>query len=355
MRILIIRVSSIGDVIHTIPAIFLIKYYQPEAQISWVVQRKVASLLDTMPFLENRWILNDSFLAPRNIAHTIKTVKSIKQFEWDAIIDFQGLLKTVPIVAPLTGKKFGFSWACVREGLSTLCTNHRTTPICRNIIQKNLALVDATLEFFNKKVCCPTLETLKSTIQLSFPQSTQTPVNSWLAANNIENFIILCPNTTWQSKEWPTEVWQECINKLKRAIPTYRIVLLGASHGHQAKDIATWAKNNCIALDVAPGWDLVSAAYCVSKAKLIVAPDTSFLHLADLLSVPAIGIFGPTCAKQHGPLLSALNQHNTFQIECPHRYKKLHKNNFWALKQQNCMFTLSPDIVVSRILNNIGL
>ena len=108
MKILILRVSAIGDVVHTLPAIFLIKKTCPQAKISWVVQKKAAALLIGQPFLEKVWILPNKFLSYKNWGTTFKTIQQIRKNSWDAILDFQGIIKTSVLASFCKGTKYGF-------------------------------------------------------------------------------------------------------------------------------------------------------------------------------------------------------------------------------------------------------
>src|SRR5271155_5630826 len=102
MNILIVRVSAIGDVIHTIPAILLLKQLNPAAKISWVVQEKAASLLVNQSLIEQLFILPDNFLWPSHLGKTKKIIEQLRQTRFDAIIDFQGLEKTSLLYAGLS-------------------------------------------------------------------------------------------------------------------------------------------------------------------------------------------------------------------------------------------------------------
>ena len=93
MNILIVRVSAIGDVVHTLPAIALIKNILPSAKIHWLVQQKATALLENQSFLTKLWILPNKFLRPKNLPHTFQIVKELRKTKWDSIIDFQGIAR----------------------------------------------------------------------------------------------------------------------------------------------------------------------------------------------------------------------------------------------------------------------
>jgi lipopolysaccharide heptosyltransferase I len=356
MKILFIRVSAIGDVIHTLPALFLLKAAGEDIQISWVVQQKASALLVNQPFLKNVWVLPDKYLSFKNVSKTLKIIRKIKKQRWDAIIDFQGLFKTSLLLFPLRGKKYGFDRFHARWKYSTLFTHHHTTPEFYNIIQKNLALASTVLTDKKKCIECPTIDTLKKSFQLDIPASEQTRVKRWLEGNKIDRFILLCPNTTWPSKHWPTEQWLDVIKQLL-AHPLWRtsgcrIILVGTHHGKAAADLADVVAGKKLPITILPAWNLLTIAHLIQKASLLIGPDTGLTHLADYLGTQTIAIFGPTNKYMHGPFLQQKNIENAVQVGCPHRQQKHHLTGG---VEQDCMSQLKADMVVARIVKILGL
>ncbi len=363
MNILILRVSAIGDVIHTLPAIFLIKKVLPNAKISWVVQKKAASLLVNQPFLENVYVLPDKFLSKNNLRRSWEIIKQIKQIKWDIIIDFQGILKTSILSFFIPGTKFGFDYKNSRLGLTAFLTNKQITPSYTNIIQKNLALAAGTAQEILKSEfkTCPTMDSIKDSFKLTIPEQDKDIVNSWLKQNKLNNFIILSPNTTWPSKHWPEDNWTKLIEIVSNDLNNHSVVLIGKDFGLQAKNIYEFCNKNNIKISVTPKWNLLQTAYLIYKSNLLIAPDTGILHIADFLQKKSIGIFGPTLAKKHGPFLLKENIKNAIQIKCPHFYQKTHRKKTRVLKHlmfgksktssniDNCMYKLSPEDLVQRI------
>ena len=355
MNILILRVSSIGDVIHTLPSIFLLKKLYPNAKISWIVQHKAAALLQNQPFLEKVWILPDKFLKTKNWNKTYQTLKEVNKIKWDAILDFQGILKTSILLLFLKGDIFGFDSKNSRTKISSFLNKYHTSPIYTNIIQKNLALVNnielrkkaKQLDILNQEFenSSPTIDVMKKEYLLNIPKEKQFNVNKWLEDNNIKNFITLSPNTTWHSLEH----WEKIITLLS-TFKSHKIILLGKSFGQYANTLYKYIQNNNLNIFSAPEWDLITTSYLISKASLLVAPDTGLLHLADFLNIKTIGIFGPTSAQKHGPFLSTINMQNCIQIDCPHHYKKTH-----GLTSMNCMIKLKPEKLLASVKKALSL
>jgi len=350
-NILIVRVSAIGDVIHTLPTVFYIKKNIKNSKISWVVQEKAAKLLVNQPFIDNLYVLPDKFLKLKNLGQFLKILKKIREEKFDAIIDFQGLTKTSLIISFLKGKKFGFDKENARESFSTFFTHRKTKPVYKNIIQKNLALTSEVLSHLVKeKKSCPTIEEIKKNFDFFIPEKNKFLIENWLIKNRIKKFITLCPNTTWESKHWPLENWKNLLDKNLLDIASLQnldFVLIGRDFGDQAFELAKYIKNKNLKIFVAPKWDLSQVAYLVKKTDLLIAPDTGIFHLADFLGTDSIGFFGPTLAHRHGPFLTQKNIKNAIQVECPHLYKKSHDG-------ANCMKKLSPEQLLKNVLSYIN-
>jgi len=354
MKILILRVSAIGDVVHTIPAIFLIKKIMPNAQISWIIQKKAASLLIDQPFINKVWVLPDNFLHPRKWRQTIKIIKEVKKTKWNLILDFQGIIKTSTIISFLKGLKVGFDSKNTKEKISTFFTHKHVKPTYTNIIQKNLALVSNALHKIspNNYLSSPSINNLQQNFFLYFPENIKNIVDKWIAQNKLDQFILLAPNTTWQSKHWPEENWKELLKLLSSS--KIRVALIGKNFGYPAENLAKYITNKNLNITIIPAWDLLSTGYLITKSNLLIAPDTGLLHLADYLGIKTIAIFGPTSAKKHGPFWTHENIKNTVQINCTHYYQKTHGSNFSKTStNNNCMYKLTPKDLLEKILKII--
>lgn len=322
MKILIIRVSAIGDVVHTLPSVFLLKQLLPGCSISWVVQKKAADLLIDQPLFDHIWVLPDHYLAPSHCAATIATMHEIRRHRWDAIIDFQGLLKTSLIMLILHGKKFGFSRVHARSGFTTLCTHDQHTPEYTNIVQKNLSLASHVAYALHPYDKCPSVEVLAKDFVFEVSQGKQHVVEAWCKKNVHQEFfhkkiVLLTPNTTRAEKHWPVEHWVELVQlwaRHKEASGQVTFMLVGKDHGAAARDVYKGCLERGIELVSLPGWDLATLAYFVKQAALVVAPDTGVLHLADFLGTQTIALFGPTKKEMHGPFWQTRNIHNAYQI-----------------------------------------
>ena len=341
MKVLIVKISSIGDVIHTFPAAFLIKSILPDSQISWLVGEKSHQILINQPFLEDVFVLPDKFWKIQNWRKTLKTLRPARQIKWDAIIDFQGLLKTGLILPFLSGEKFGFHKSSAREPAAAWFANYRIRPRFKHIIEKNLSLA----KFALRSLGCSTrklivdLKQLQESFNLMVCDKERIEVDRWWTNNLLNDFIVLCPNTTWPSKCWPTKHWIKLCELISSDQSLPVPVIIGKNYGQQAEELSVFEG---VRLKVAPNFTLPQISYLLQRSKLLVAPDTGILHLADFLQVNSIGIFGPTLKSKHGPFWSEKNILKSFQVECDHQYKK-------DCCGQDCMQKLIPEEVFARI------
>src|ERR671926_1032273 len=152
MRILFVKLGSIGDVVHTLPALAAVRRAAPGAKISWVVERRAAEILRDNPLLETlievdtkalrRWPMSGETLPAAR-----RQLRRLRASPFDLAIDFQGLLKSA-LVAKLSGapRRVGFARAHLREPASRfLLTKTVRVPPRANVVRKNLALVSGAL------------------------------------------------------------------------------------------------------------------------------------------------------------------------------------------------------------------
>ena len=165
----------------------------------------------------------------------------------------------------------------------------------------------------------------------------------WLSKHGITRYMVFSPNTTWESKLWPLEHWKKLLKLTTHTVKGCAIIILGYHFGDQAQALHDYAIHQNIATYTPPRWNLAATTHLLSRAELLVAPDTGLLHIADFLGTKTIGIFGPTSAKRHGPFLNTINKDNVIQINCPHIYQRTHGN------PGKCMHLLSPEALLDKI------
>nr|WP_153880296.1 lipopolysaccharide heptosyltransferase RfaC [Citrobacter freundii] len=282
MRVLIVKTSSMGDVLHTLPALTDAQRAIPGIQFDWVVEEGFAqipswhSAVDrVIPVAIRRW-RKAWFSAP--IKAERKAFRdAVRLQQYDAIIDAQGLVKSAALVTRLgRGIKHGMDWSTAREPLASLFYN------CKHHIARQQHAVERTRELFAKS------------LGYTKPQSQGDYAIAQHFLNDLNadagQYAVFLHATTRDDKHWPEANWRELIGQLHNA--GIRIKLpWGAPHEEaRAKRLADGFNY----VDVLPRMSLEEIASVLAGAKFVVSVDTGLSHLTAALNRPNITLYGPT-------------------------------------------------------------
>ena len=286
MRALVVRLSSIGDVIHTLPALAALSAHAWEA--TWLVEPAARSLLEGHPLLQGVVALPSArgfgLLAAR------RALRELRSLRHDVALDFQGLWKSAAW-ARLSGagRVLGFDGPWRREGLSAwLLTERADLSTDRpHVIDKNLALLKPL-----------GIEAVGSREFPLPPAAQRSPrVEEALLAREMLGFAVLNPGGGWASKLWPPEGYAAVARGLRerglRALVTW-----GPGEERLAERVVAASQG---AAEQCFPTTLLELAALFRKARLVVAADTGPLHLACAVGAPVVGIYGPTDPARNGP------------------------------------------------------
>lgn len=347
MQILIVRISALGDAIHTLPALDILRKNLPLAKIDWLAQHKSLGIVDHIPGIRKVYKLHDQFLRPKNLGKTFATLHRLRSQKYDLVIDFQGLCKTSALIMGIGAPSIGFCRKTAREGISSLVHTRTVSPVpTLSIIEKNRTLARAAVKALTGHE--PIHEFSPGRL-ISAPQPTSAAsaaVARW--AKTRSRLIVLTPNTTWASKHWPIERWSQLLSTLP-TLKTHTFVLVGEKFGTQGAQLAEIIRKNKLPIEIAPAWTLNELFAVMAYTDVIIAPDTGLLHVADCLGVTTIGLYGPTKLKRHGPQISPDNLNHCFQVQCLHLYQKTHQTTRMHSLTQDCMYKLSVNSILERI------
>lgn len=282
MRVLIVKTSSMGDVLHTLPALTDAQRAIPGIQFDWVVEEGFAqipswhSAVDrVIPVAIRRW-RKTWFSAP--IKAERKAFRdAVRLQQYDAIIDAQGLVKSAALVTRLgRGIKHGMDWSTAREPLASLFYN------CKHHIARQQHAVERTRELFAKSLGYTKPQ---SQGDYAIAQHFLNDLNA-----NAGQYAVFLHATTRDDKHWPEANWRELIGQLHNA--GIRIKLpWGAPHEEaRAKRLADGFNY----VDVLPRMSLEEIASVLAGAKFVVSVDTGLSHLTAALDRPNITLYGPT-------------------------------------------------------------
>ncbi len=297
-RFLVIRLSSIGDIVHTLPAVATLGETFPCAEIHWVVEHRLAALLERNPFVKRtlkldtlRWRRNSRWA--ETIEEMIRSVLPLREVSYEAAIDFQGLYKSAFIAwLSRARERVGFAEYWLREpGVGVFYTERVSPRRCRHAIEMNMALVEH-------------LGARSRSWQFPLPRTDEDDyyVEKQLCSLGATEFIILNPGGGWKSKRWPPGNYSELIRRLAAALP-FKIVLTG-SREEEGLVRSILANTNSSRAGYIPT-NLVQLIALTRRAKLFVGGDTGPLHLAAAVSAPIVALYGSTdprnTAERNGP------------------------------------------------------
>ena len=241
MKILIIKPSSLGDVVHALPAVAWLRRRFPAASISWLVNEEYAGLVGTspdvdavIPFRRKRWG------KLRHAGEFIRFLRSLRVGKFDVVIDLQGLFRS-GFLALSTGAPRRVGFACGREGAPWFYTQRVSIPATiRHAVDKNMWLVRQALAGAETAANATSPENLPATFsEPRIPPAAQAAAAARMAQEKLAGtwpLIAVSPFTRWESKTWPPEFYARVLDLLAARFPGQRCWLLGSPDQRQAAE-----------------------------------------------------------------------------------------------------------------------
>lgn len=283
IKILIVKPSSLGDVVHSLPFLSAIKTCFPKAEIHWVIAKGLEKLLEGHSMIDRLVIIHKDMW--KKITHAQRTVKelralfkSLKQEKYDLVIDLQGLLRS-GIITKATNAPTRVGFQEAREG-SRLFYNHKVKG------GKDIHAVDRYLKIASYLGCDI------SDIRFPFPSDSLSPPDRSLVS---EDYAVIIPGARWKTKVWPAEKFGNLASKL-----SLKTVVVGSkSEIEAANTIVSLSQDKSLSL--AGKTDLKELVEVIRHARFVVSNDSGPMHIAAALNIPVFAIFGPTDQTRTGP------------------------------------------------------
>jgi len=263
-RILVVRLGSMGDVIHALPAVASLKHSFPHSRLSWVIKPRWAPLLGGNPFVD------EIIPFTRSAREILATRRLLRRERFELAVDLQGLIQSALVAASAKADKIvGLARSQARESFAAMFYSSaiRTSAVHR--VDRYLELVAAAGA---------------SNLLRTFPLPPGKPEGTLPEGP----FILACPLAGWGSKQWPIEHYTELARRLKLPL------VVNGPPG--AFDVLTQIKGAHVHLSGLEG--LIDAT---RRAQAIVGVDSGPVHLAAALGKPGVAIYGPTDPASHGP------------------------------------------------------
>ena len=314
MKILIVRLSALGDIVHALPVLGAIKKAMPEAEVDWLVEESYASILSLATGLRRRIIVRarNSFATPEAISFGgVRGYHAAAKYLWnqdyDIALDLQGLIKSA-IWARISfaDRVVGFDEANLREPQAAFLYSETVTPNIRpsghqaigpfgqqaegragqHVIWKNLSILEAL------KVEARSIE-----VPLAPQASPETSV-AIAAAGGARGFVVLNPGAAWPNKRWPAERFGALAASLRDRLGLRSLVTWGPSERELAAAVVRASSGAAMS---APATSVSDLAALMRDAALVVSGDTGPLHIAAAMGTPVVGLYGPTWPERNGP------------------------------------------------------
>lgn len=294
-NILVIKLGSIGDVVHTLPAVAALKESYPEAGIDWLVEKKAAMILKGNPSLrsilevDTRQWREEPFRA--GTLHQMRALlKSLRSSRYDLAIDFQGLWKSA-IFGFISGasKLMGFDPSNLKEPGCRFFYHQCVRPSeeSRHIIEKYNDLVRA---------CGASLGVWKFSLQV--PANDETYIDSQIHDHELRDFVIINPGGGWPTKNWDTKKYGKLVRLMQQRCGIKCVLTYGPGEEELVEEIRRAAEPESAA---AFPTTLLQFVGLVRRARLFIGGDTGPMHLAAASGTPVVAIFGPTDPARNGP------------------------------------------------------
>lgn len=299
MKVLIVKASALGDVVHALPVLAWLKSADPAMEIDWLVEEGFAPLLESHPLLRRvhriatRSWRRQGWLAA--VRESLQTVRCLRAERYDVVLDLQGNGKS-GLFTLLSGasRRYGFDRDGVREWPNLLATTCRValTAADHHISERSLAIARTAFPAGSVRVAAGPLP-----VQPAAAQRIAVQLGEHGLAGR--RFAVLHYGTTWTTKLWPVESWLELIRNLAAGDDLVPVLTWGSAEELTVVErLAADAGNGA---RVWPRGTLAELAALLARATVVVGGDTGPVHIAAAVGTPTVSLYRVTDQSRNGP------------------------------------------------------
>ena len=331
---LIVRLGSLGDVVHGIPVVAALRQEFPTSRIDWMVDPRYVELLNLVVGLDRR-IGVDPRAVKRGRARQRfrETLRELRHTGYDAAIDLQGLLKSAMLARSIRARRtIGFPRKHLREPLARLFYTDAPDPgDATHVIYKNLSLL-APLQVTDRRVRFP----------LEIPRT----ATSQQIINRFEghDYTLINPGAAWPNKRWPPARFGAVAALIAREFGWRSLVLWGPGEQELAHEVVATSGG---AAEISPPTTITDLFGVARTARLMISGDTGPLHIAGAVNTPIVALYGPTRPERNGPWgLSDVALSRVHQCSCLYERK--------CRKTERCIDDISVAEVISAVQRRVA-
>lgn len=338
-NILLIKMSSLGDILHTLPFAAALRKRFPNAKITWLVHPQFAGFVPDPPIIDEIIYFDKVKFKKLGIIEKIKYFLEMRKLlhakKFDLVIDMQGLFKSA-VIAAISGSNNRIGYAEMREGSGlvsrAISGSHRND----HVIERYLD-VARYLGAEVERIDFPVPDLTKETVA----------VEEKLSQKGLQGeYIVMVPGARWATKEWPVEHYA----KLAKLITAdgYSVVLAGGpDDSSKGEKIVELAGQTSGLINLIGETSLRELAALIKNCKVYISADTGPLHFAAALKKPLVAMYGPTKADRTGPYGSKEVTVILSSAKCAGCLKKVCDD--W-----HCMYDITPEMVYEAYKEKVG-
>ena len=281
MKIAIVKLSALGDIVHSMIVLQFIKKQYPKSEIDWFVEKRFKGILENNPHIDQVKQINLKSAKESNSFFLFwKELRKIRKLgKYDLVVDMQGLIKSALVARMIpSDTTFGFDKDSSRESLAAIFYDQKyKIDYSKNVIERNLNLAGYALKFsFDKEDVLSKEVFLYPSQQFSFDH-----------ISNSKKNILLIPGASYPAKSYSTEKFVELTKKINANFLT----IWG---NEKERIIANEIKQLSSIVEVLEELSLDGLISLISQVDLVIGPDRGTTHMAWALNIPSITLFGPT-------------------------------------------------------------
>lgn len=299
MKVLIVKVSALGDVVHALPVLAHLHAVHSDMVVDWLVERSFAPLLEGHPLLRRVIHIDTRGWRRQGPAVAVRGAwavgRQLRKERYDVVLDLQGNSKS-GLFTWLSGarKRFGFDAGQTREWLNTLTTNYKVSvpPECHHISSRYLRIAHQAFPGETDVPLCgplPVADQAAGAVAAMLEEHSLTP----------GEFLVAHYGTTWETKLWPLDCWIELARSL--ALEDGRQLVLTWGNDAEklaAERIAEACQGRAV---IWPRGTLQELVALLAGARLVIGADTGPVHIAAAVGTPTVSIFRVTDSLRNGP------------------------------------------------------
>lgn len=305
LKILIVKASALGDIIQCFPILDDLRSRFASVEIDWAVDRSLGTVVSSHPLVHRAIQVDLKWKSWGRWWTFLSDLRKLRQLSYDVVFDLQGNFKSALLVASVQSPvKVGFGWNSVRERVSLLATNRRfEVPNHLNIRLQYLSLVQQLFGDLSPTTLAPCLriDAIEQAKIQAILQPLKTPR------------IMVCPGAKWINKQIPLETLAEFLQRVQEMLLASFLFLWGDEREKAyCKQLQGYFPTKSVVVDKLP---IPTWQNLMNEMQLVIAVDSSALHLCGTTRAKSFSLFGPTSPEIFKPMGE---RHFAFQGPCPY-------------------------------------